>query len=259
MNRLETMNRLAAIIALAFVPGCLCHERAKPWTPQARVHWYDISTKPVPAVTNDYRIIADQPSKGLFPGNIAVTRVALREVKELPADPTGKMQPVILKDPRNEFLHWNHAFDDQLAVAEAFPIDQFALGGGLAVPHQIVAAFHALDARLGLIYAVNEISPVETEVIGTLYDVKRTEPIAIIQAQAHSVVDPDGKKEKRPDLWKTDSHALARANFERLVYHCMRDLILHDEPAEIEEPVGWKPVFPRLPVEWPPNLYRPRR
>lgn len=254
-----TISRVVVVVAITFGSGCVCGEKVEPWVPQPHVNWYHISTKPVPAVSNGYRIVAAQPSKGLFPGSIAVTRVALREVKRLPADNAGRILPVILKDPRNEFLHWNHAFDDQFAVAEAFPIDQFALGGGLAVPDQIVASFHALDARLGLIYAVNELSPVETEVIGALYDVQRTTPIAYIQAQALSVIPPDGKREKTPDLWKTDSHALARANFERLVYHCMRDLILHNEPAEIEEPTGWKSILPRRPVVWPPNLFRPGR
>jgi len=242
------------------VPACASKEKVDPWAPEPRVNWYHVSTKPVPELVNDYRIIAPQPSTGLFPGNVAVTRVALREVKYLPADGKGTVEPVILKDPRNEFLHWNSAFDDQLALAEAFPIDQFALGGGRAIPDQIVASFHALDARLGLIYAVNELSPAETEVIGTLYDVKRAEPIAYVQAQAHSVLPPEGEKEEvNPDLWQTDSHALARANFERLVYQCMRELIEFDEPADIEDPTGWKSIYPQRPVIWPPNIYHPGR
>lgn len=254
------MKRHTLVILILFVPGCACKEKVEPWAPAPRVDWYHISTEPVPQLVNDYRIITDQPSKGLFPGNVAVTRVALREVKDLPTDDQGSIEPVILKDPRNEFLHWNGAFDDQLALAETFPIDQFALGGGRAIPGQIVSSFHALEARVGLIYGVNELSPIETEVIGTLYDVPSGAPIAYIQAQARSVLPPEGAEpEKNPDLWTTDSRALARANFERLVYECMRELILRDEPSEVEEPMGWKSLHPPHPVVWPPNIYHPGR
>ena len=243
-----------AITLVGTIPHCAGGPKPEPWVQPPRVNWNHISTKPAPEVTNDYRIIIEQPSQGLFPGNIAVTRVAIRDMKQLPTDPMGNPAPVILKDPRNEFLHWNYAFDDQFALAEAFPIDQFALGGGVALPDQIVAAFHALDARLGLIYALNELSAYETQIIGALYDVERAEPIAYIQAQAHSVVPPEEESGQTPSLWETDSHALARANFQRLVYNCIRDLVLHDQPAEIQEPTGWKSTIPRRPVEWPPDI-----
>ena len=249
------MRFLLTLIGLLLASGCACKQKPEPWTPQPRVNWFHVSTKPVPQLVNDYRIIGAQPSKGIFPGNIAVTRVALREVKNLPADPKGRVEPVILKDPRNEFLHWNSAFDDQLALAEAFPVDQFSLGGGMATPDQIVASFHALDARLGLIYAVNELSPEDTEVIGTVYDVNARAPIAYVQAQARSIPLAEDEKEADRDLWTTDSHALARANFERLVYQCMRELILSDEPADVQEPTGWKSIYPQRPVVWPPQYY----
>jgi hypothetical protein len=88
-----------------------------------------------------------------------------------------------------------------------------------------------------------------------VYDVNAGEPIAYVQAQARSVPpSPDEKKANR-DLWTTDSHALARANFERLVYQCMRELILSDEPAEVQEPTGWKSIYPQRPVAWPPHYY----
>ena len=222
------------------------------WTPQPQVRWSDIETQPVEQVRDGYSILETEVTQGLFPASIAVTRVAVRSDD----GPAYQRQRQLLRDPRNEFLRWNAAFDDQMAVGEVFPIDQRDLGGADGAPEQILAAFHALHARIGFVYAVNELSESETEMIGVLYDVNAAEPIASLRARAVSVL-PLEEDEEPADLWETDSRALVRAKFERYVYDCIRELISRDEPPAVERSTGWIPAGPVRPVEWPPRCGPP--
>jgi hypothetical protein len=131
------------------------------------------------------------------------------------------------------------------------------LGGGEAEPQQIVAAFRALHAKLGLVYAVNELSEDHTEMIGVLYDLTTSRPLVSYAAQAESIPPPESasKSEKRSqDLWKTDSRALVRAEFGKLVHASLRELILTDRPTDLEDKSGWTPIYPTRAVVWPPRV-----
>jgi len=240
--------------AIVVMSGCASSQRVAAWGPAPYVHWQNVSPLPVKPLENSYRIVTDQPTQGLFPANIAVTRVGLVPVDDEP----GQFVPVVYKDPRNEFLQWNSSFDDQMAISEVFPVDQFDLGGGLAEPDQVVAAFHGLHADLGLIYAMNELAPNQTEIIAALYDVERARPIAYLQASAKSTPPPDesgcrtASDKNHADLWRTDSNALVRKKFEQILYACVYDLIQKDQPELIDVPEGWKRVEPERPAAWPP-------
>lgn len=239
---------LLAILA----SGCAA-KHVEVWTPKPLVHWEHVSTQPVAPVSNGYRVLVDQPTHGLFPASLAVTRVAV----EVPKGRVSTLRPYLHTDPRNELLQWNRALDDQMAVSEVFPIMGRDLGGGVADPEQVLAAFRALHARLGLIYAMNELSSTESEMLGVLYDAASARPIASFHTRAVSVAPPGQKHCRKPvDLWDTDSRALARAKFQRLVHTCIRDLILLDEPAPVKAPDGWTPAGPIYPVEWPPRRFR---
>ena len=245
------------IFALSVFWGCSSSKKEQPvWTSKARVEWKSVAAAPAPAVRDGYEILTGGRTKGLFPANMAVTRVSL----EPGVDAPETTEPYLFADPRNEFLQWNTAFDDQMAVSEVFPIAQRDLGGRDADPQQILAAFRGLHARLGLLYAVNELSDSQTEMFGTLYDTGTGSPVAVIHAQAVSIEpgkDQPAKKDgKHTDLWKTDSRALVRAKFAKQVHTCIRDLIAADEPALVEAPSGWTPAGPIRPVEWPPRNLR---
>lgn len=241
--------------AIGVMTGCASSRKVVAWTPAPFVHWQNVSPLPVGPLENSYRIVTDEPTQGLFPANIAVTRVGLEPVDAEP----GKLVPVVYKDPRNEFLQWNSSFDDQMAISEVFPIDEFDLGGGLAKPDQVVAAFHGLHANLGLIYAMNELAPDQTEIIAALYDVEKARPIAYLQASAKSIPPPVDRSECRraadkchADLWRTDSKSRVRKKFEEILYACVYDLIQNDQPELIDVPKGWKRVFPERSSAWPP-------
>jgi hypothetical protein len=221
------------------------------WVPSARVQWADISTETFPPVSNSYKILSTEPTRGLFPASIGVSRVAAIQ-------PDREGMPwylQLIRDPRNEFLMWNSTFDDQMAISEVFPIAQRDLGGANVDARQIIAANRALGADIAMVYAVNMLSEQETEMFGTLYDAGAATPIAAFHAQAVSVMPPDDE-EAESDQWVTDSKALARAKFEGLVYACVRDLIARDQPPVVEAPTGWTPAGPIMPVEWPPRQFR---
>ncbi len=235
--------------------GC-ARKRLEPWTPKPTVQWHHVATSSAEPVWDGYQILAHQPTRGLFPASMAVTRVAI----EVDSDKTGAGRPFLYTDPRNEFLQWNRALDDQMAISEVFPIVERDLGGGEADPSQIMAAARAFHARLNLIYAVNELSRTETEVFGVLYDATTMEPIASMHARAFSGPPRDDEADDAPvDLWKTDSWALVRERFDGLVHACIRQLILSDEQETVKPPEGWTPAGPIRPVEWPPRHLRTGR
>ncbi|MCH7596830.1 MAG: hypothetical protein IID35_09760 [Planctomycetes bacterium] len=251
-----TLLVLAAVMVIGVsVSGCT-HKCVTVWEPKPRTEWRHLVAQPIDPPYNTFRIDASLPTVGLFPANIAVTRVAVESVGD-----TGEMLPRLFADPRNEFLQWNSTFDDQMAISEVFPIDQRDLGGGPADPEQIVASFRALHARLGLVYAVNELSPNESEMFGALYDTSSLQPIASFHAHATSIKLPHDAKNKADPyhLWKTDSRALVRAKFAKMVHSCVRQLVIDDEPSAVEARTGWLPAGPMRPVEWPPIRGKRRR
>ncbi len=237
------------MIVVVMVGGC--HRPTQdPWTPHPRVDWVDLTIHPISYDENSYRILSKQTTKGLFPAMIAVTRVAIEQ--PTPEEPTP--QPLLVRDPRNEFLRWNQTFDNQMAISEVFPLAQRDLGGAATTPQQIVRAITALHARIGLVYAFNEIGQNETEMIGTFVDTKENRILATLHARAESIpLEKNDPKAKNPDLWEVDSRALVRERFANLAHACIREMILRDEPAEVEASVGWKPLPPTLPPVWPPR------
>ena len=204
---------------------------------------------PIVPARQGYELAKTEATKGLFPASIGVTRVAYFE------DTThgGIPKLLLLRDPRNEFLRWNAAFDDQIPISEVFPIDQRDLAGGEAYPGLVLQVFRTLHAQIGFVYAVNELSEDETEMIGALYDVASGEPLASVHAQAVSMPPPDDNRNPM-DVWEMDSRALVRAAFAGHVYQCLRTLIARDQPAAQESPEGWIPEGPTWPVDWPPKF-----
>ncbi len=237
------------VVLGAALTGCAA-PRVEPNDIQPQVYWNDIESQPITAVSNGYRLLSDKPTEGLFPSSMAVTRVAVAT-----DDPTSVVRTkTIVRDPRNEFLRWNAALDDQMAVSEVFPIDKRDLGGAEAEPEHVLAAFRALHARVGLIYAFNQLGDDESEMFGAIYDVESASPLAALHAHAVSTPIPDNAdSDERANLWQHDSRALVRADFQKHVYDCVRELIARDVPATVEAPTGWAPVAPTRPVEWPPR------
>lgn len=236
--------------AFVVMVGCAA-ERSTEWTPRPRVQWRDISPGDIGTVDQGYRLLLSERTKGLFPVSLGVTRFAF-----VPTDGVDPFGPKLVADPKNEFLQWNYAFDDQMAVSEVFPVVQQNLGGASASPDQILRSVHALNGRIGLIYAVNDLSETETEMLGVLYDTAMTTPLASVHARSATVHPEDDEAEDHGAMWKTDSRALVRQTFQRYVHACVRDLILQDQPAAVETPDGWTPVGPVMPVEWPPSILR---
>ncbi len=242
---------LTALAVGALTHGC-AEKHVDAWTPKPLVQWADISARGVAIPTNSYEITTPKPTHGLFPAAMSVSRIAITDGDEENPMP----RPRLLRDPRNEVLQWNSAFDDQMAISEVFPIAQCDLGGSDAYPEQVLAAMHALNAQIGLVYGMNELSESETEMIGVLFETSSGKPVASFHAQAVSKHPSKEERDRDPeDLWECDSKALVRERFERIVHTCVRKLIANDLPADVETPEGWIPAGPIRPVRWPPNPY----
>jgi len=244
---------ITSALTLAAGVGC-AHKKEQPWTPQPRVAWDHLCTVPLRFPQNGFMLVSDAQSHGRFPAALAVSRVAVRG----DVGRGQKHSAYIPAKPKNEYLQWNAAFDDQMALSEVFPIANRDLGGGPAAPDLIVAACHALHARLALVYAVNELSPTEAEMIGVLYETDKAEPVATFHAFARSVPPGPEQKPEEVDPWTHDARALVRERFEQHVYQCMRTLIRQDIPTTEDVPAGWLPATPVRAVEWPPRLFRSR-
>jgi hypothetical protein len=243
-----------AVVAMFLGAGCASSHKEQPWTAPPRVEWTDLHAAPIEPQAHGYVSLDAGASTGRFPSAIAVSRVAVRHSPETPSP----RETYLPGKPKNEFLMWNSALDDQMAVSEVFPIAQRDLGGGSAVPAQIASAGAALGARLALIYAVNELSPTQTEIIGVLYETGTLTGIAAFHAQAESL--PPLEDDSSPtDAWRLDSQARVRDEFEQIVHRCLRDLIASDRPVRVDVPEGWTPAGPTEPVIWPPRPFGMRR
>ncbi len=227
--------------------GCASTEEQSVWSPPPKVLWTDLAPYEPPPVENGYIKLESGPSRGRFPATIAVTRIAVEGEAE-----QGARKTFIPPKPKNEFLDWNSAFDDQMAINCVFPIETRDLGGGPVIPEQINAAFHALDGEIGLIYAWNYLEENKTEMFGVLYDTDSAKPIAALHASATSVPIPEDAEEP-VDLWEFDSKALVREKFQKIVHACVRELILGDIPQTVDVPKGWVPHKVESSVVWPPN------
>lgn len=243
-------------LLLVVLGGCAQPKKEVVWTAPPQVSWQHLGVQSSPNTERGYAIRVSQPTRGLFPAALAVSRMALQDDVGVVGE-VSVLHPILLRDPRNEFLQWNSAFDDQLAVSEVFPIAHRNLGGGPASVSQMLAAMRALGARLGLIYAVNPLNPTQTEMRGALFDTESAQLLATFQAEAVSVPPPEGQTEPEGDAWDTDSRSLVRDRFAGMVHACVHELIAADQPAEVQTPEGWVPTGPIRPVVWPPNTYQP--
>ena len=215
------------LVASVVTVGCAA-DRSTKWTPPP-VRWSDISPGDIGTVEQGYRLLLSERTEGLFPVSLGVTRFAF-----VPTDGVVPFGPKLVADPQNEFLQWNYAFDDQMAVSEVFPVVQQNLGGASASPDQILRSVHALNGGIGLIYAVNDLSETETEMLGVLYDTAMTTPLASIHARSITIRPEEADEAAdKGDMWKMDSRALVRQTFQRYVHACVRELILQDHPAAV--------------------------
>ena len=245
----RTITGLVTALTVVFCATSCSQKNIRPWSPKPLVLWEDICAQPIPLTTNTFRIIKREQTRGLFPASMAVTRIGIDS--EQNSDPGVRVR--LVTDPRNEFLQWNTALDDQMAISEVFPIRDEDLGGRRITMDLLFDASVALDAQLGLIYAVNELHQDRTEILGVIYDLTSTQPLAAIHSEATSIEPHETAGMDAPSLWKTDSRALARAQFDRLLHSCIRELIIQDQPPPVVVPAGWPSSYRSQPAVWPPT------
>ncbi|MFQ5413493.1 MAG: hypothetical protein ACE5E6_03445 [Phycisphaerae bacterium] len=243
---------VCALVFVLAVGGCGRLRHVPAWKSGPRVTWDDIITGGLAtAVADAFVILEADPSLGRFPVSVAVSRMSMQN-GDVPELVPATRRAYLAATPKNEFLAWNSAFDDLMAVSEVFPIESRDLGGGDATPAQIVAAARALHAPLAFIYGVNLQTPTETEMIGILYETADATPIAVVHARAEAPDRGDGRADCRDDPWQCDARALVRRKFVGLTHSCLHELIQRDRRETLDDKSGWLPPRPMLPVIWPP-------
>lgn len=246
---------ITATIAVALTTSCTSSPRRSqsvpPWPPA--ISWSALGTVPSPPPHNSYRLLDAESTRALFPAAVGVTRVAAQETA---AYATGDRRVItasdslrLAPDPRNEFLQWNSAFDHLMGVSEVFPVAQRDLGGAAVETANVLTAMRALRARLGLIYAVNHLSASRTEMFGVMYDTSMARPLAVVHAVAESLVPADRRSRRRSNPWESDSRGRVRSDFADLVSECLRELMLRDQPTDVEPTTGWTPEPLFMPAE----------
>ncbi len=203
---------------------------------------------------NEFRLLVEGRTRGVFPASIGVTRV-----HPLPDGSEDRDKLILDMKPAVDFLRWNSAFDDLRSISEVFPIEQMALNGAQPSIDSILAAGDALRAELCLIYAEVPEGPAQAEVSGVLFEVHDRRPLAAIRSLA-AVADPiDGDETvSHPDEKSTvareqrDPRLVSEQYFEALMRKCLLALMHNDDPAERVAPEGWVPERMLEPAIWPP-------
>lgn len=247
----------AAAVVVVMAASCASTSSRKPTALPGLppVSWSALGTVPTPPPHNSYRLLSDGPTHALFPAAVGVTRVASEDWAPR-ADSDRRVVVVsdsltLSRDPRNEFLQWNSAFDHLKGVSEVFPLAQRDLGGAAVETPHVLAAMRTLRARVGLIYAVNELSESRCEMFGVLYDTHASQPLAVLHAVADTVIPADGRSAQQADLWRNDSRVRVRTRFAELATEVMRELILRDQSAGVEPTTGWTPAPLFVPTDAP--------
>ncbi len=228
----------------------------------APVEWGALALGDPVAAEDDYRLIVEEPTQGVFPAALAVARVAA-----LPVDEQTAL--VLDMTPEVDFLDWNSLFDDFRSVSEAFPLNEMALDGADVSAASLLDAAEALDAGMLLIYTEVRLSLHRALLRGVLYDVDARRMLASVQSSAY-VPDPILPDEdcdrdlSSAEQQRRDARLLALARFEQNMRDCMLALMANDEPVSPVAPEGWIPDRPIEPIMWPPvgdlaEPYDPRR
>jgi hypothetical protein len=216
------------------------------------VEWRDLTDRPAAPTGQPYKLLAGGPTTGVFPGALAVARVAA--IGQNAAPPGGLALNML---PPVDFLAWNSVFDDFRDISEVFPLNHMAMDGAPITSASLVETTKALGAELLLVYAENRDGAQNCELRGVVYDVKHAQPLASIETVAHVAapiadnarIDRD---ERGANGMAADPRQIAVKQFQEMARECMLALRSNDHAGPRVAPEGWVPNVPIEPLEWPP-------
>jgi hypothetical protein len=215
------------------------------------VSWRDLNERGDATAQDGYKLLAGGPTVGVFPGSLAVARVAAV------AEPAASDHLRLDMEPPVDFLSWNSIFDDFRSISEVFPLNEKGLDGDKVITANLLTSAAAMDAALLLVYTEVRPSMQECELRGVLYDVEALRPLAAVHATAHvhdpitaGSTDPDDELPARRE--ELDPRLSAVRIFQARLRECMVALMDNDRPGPRVAPEGWVPNSPLEPLLWPP-------
>jgi len=255
MNRVFSAAVLAATVTLLI--GC------QPKVPigYQRQLAPDLFTPGVEPAENSYRLLIEPQSEGAFPCTLAIARVEPDESAAgdflLAETPTSEpaLRLTVAKMSPAEQARWTEAFRGMLAIRDLRFLDPLSLKDRGNDTTGLLRTAARVDASFLLTYLVNRFGPNSAQLIGVLYDVGTTRPVAVVHAY-RQYLDEEGREVmvdvKPGDQRQIDALYQATARFENLTVACMRELLRGDRPAEEKRPHRWKPLCPFWHPLWPP-------
>jgi hypothetical protein len=261
------MRRILTLLTCAIVAAVLggCEKEEEPielFEPGPPVPWSDLVEPDLTIPENEFTITIPQPTEGLFPVSVAVARIQAIHPVALDEPEPGEYELALAMEPSHDFLRWNSAFDDIRSVSEVFPLSFIAMNGEPVTTTTLIEAAQSMTGRLCLVYSAQDITPVESEVKGVLFDTRTRDLLALIHARGF-YAEPTTEELEQAEEEQTESEFLLTPNsarlvaefrFEALTRDCMLALLQHDRPVPPAPVEGWVPEDPLAPRVWPPPL-----
>lgn len=253
MRSISTATAGALAFALLGAAGCASHKPETFVATPYPVEWRDLTDRGAPPAGQPYKLLANGPTVGVFPGSLAVARVAAT------AESAKAGERLVLDMvPPVDFLAWNSVFDDYRAISEVFPLNHMALNGAPTTSSSLVNVSGALGAELLLVYAENRSSMQDCDLRGVIFDVKNHQPLAAVESAAHvdAPIADDAKIDREhrdADSEEFDPRQVAVRQFQQSARNCMLALMSNDKAGPRTPPEGWVPNVPIEPLTWPPS------
>ncbi len=241
-----TLVTLAAAVFLPWLLGCHGSQTVRV---QPRLSMDDLVPGLGP-VDNTHLLLSREPTVGRFTCSLAIARFDSR-------GETFHPQLELSDIPPAEQAHWVEAFRGVSDIREMVFLSRISSQNGRRDPESLCAVARRFGAPLLLIYTPNRHGPNTAQVLGVLYDVATTRPIATLHAGAR-FVDDNGRETApehiRGDRRDWDARYQAARAFEKHAQACLTELVLLDSPPPTTQPHEWQKPWPER--WWVPKVIK---
>ncbi len=211
---------------------------------------------------NEYTLLVSDRTEGLFPGTIAVARIAPHWTPTHTLVPASSLE----MKPLNQFIDWCDMFDDIWPVAGVFPLTYPNRPNRQVTEQMLVDAAREQGAGMCLIYHIGgecDQNGCSAVMRGQLYDVRDGRLLAEAHADARvkAIFEdqlPPPPPTDRIDIDKRhlDPWFIAHERFRQKLRECVLELIAQDKPIEAPIPSrrqtvsGYPPIRNRIPTDY---------
>ena len=237
---------LAAAGFLPWMLGCHSPETVRV---QPRLSLDDLVSGLDP-IDNSHLLLSREPTVGRFTCSLAIAKFDSRGESFQPQLELSDIPPA-------EQAQWVEAFRGISDIREMVFLTHLSSENGRRDPQALCGVARRFGAPLLLIYTPNRHGQNTAQVLGVLYDVAKTRPIATLHAGAR-FVDDDGRETApehlRGDLRDWDACYQAARAFEKHAQDCLNELVMLDSPPATTQPHEWRKPWPER--WWVPKVIK---